>query len=410
MKNMITFIGILYMGSLFTAFSQTPRALFDSALRANPALEALRQEYQVALEQVPQVSQLPQPQVGVGAFLSPIETRVGAQRGRLSASQRFPWFGTLEANKTLALSKAKVSQGQIAAHELEIYHQIQTAYFNLYELEASRSLTQENITLLTALKRIAESRVESGKTTLAEVLQIDLALQEYRQELNILTLKRRKPLAVINQLLYRPLETEVSLASDLPFAALPILEDTLPTTIHPELRIFSQKQAVAKRSLVVNTQAGKPTLGIGMDYILIDPRSDASPVNNGRDALQIQAQISVPIFREKYRAKQREEQLKIKALESQKAQVQSLFDSRMEQARVDHESARLKYEHYIQQIELTQSAIEILQIDYSNQGKGFDELLRLERDLLSYELKLVEAVVESHKARAEIHTYQGIIR
>ena len=411
MKSILHIIGLIISG-LSIGYGQPPKALFDTALLYNPALRALRQEYQAELERAPQVSQLPQPELGIGGFLSPVQTRVGPQVGRLSASQRFPWFGTLQAHESLSKKEAQVKNEQIAARELEVFYQLQSAYFNLYELEASQVLTRENIALLESLKRIAESRVESGKTTLAEVLQIDLALQEYSKELEILRTHRRKPLAVINQLLNRSLDTDIDFPEELLLTDIPIEKDSLEQIIqvgHPVLKIFSQQQEVARQSIAVNTLEGKPSLGIGMDYIRVDPLSDLSPINNGQDILQVQARISLPLYRKKYQAKQREEEFRIEALESRKEQVKTLFLSQLEQAYADHESARIQYELYSQQIELTQSAVEILLTDYSNQGRGFDELLRLERDLLSYELKLLEALVKSHLAKAEIERYTGII-
>ena len=70
------------------------------AAENNPGLKAKFAAYQAALEQVPQIGSLPDPQVMFGYFIRPMETRVGPQRARISASQMFPWFGTLGFKKT----------------------------------------------------------------------------------------------------------------------------------------------------------------------------------------------------------------------------------------------------------------------------------------------------------------------
>ena len=78
------------------------------AAENNPGLKSKFLEYQAALERVPQVGSLPDPQVSFGYFIQPVETRVGPQQARLSVMQMFPWFGTLGAQKNVAAQEAKV--------------------------------------------------------------------------------------------------------------------------------------------------------------------------------------------------------------------------------------------------------------------------------------------------------------
>ncbi len=49
--------------------------------------------------------------------------------------------------------------------------------------------------------------------------------------------------------------------------------------------------------------------------------------------------------------------------------------------------------------------VAILETDYSTSGNDFDELLRLEMELIDYDLKIIKAVVESHLAIAAIEKY-----
>ena len=74
-------------------------------------------------------------------------------------------------------------------------------------------------------------------------------------------------------------------------------------------------------------------------------------------------------------------------------------------AYADYEDAILKLELYQQQIKITQSVIDILQESYTNSGNSFDELLRLENDLVNYEMDILKATVKSHKAKIEIERY-----
>ena len=142
-----------------------------------------------------------------------------------------------------------------------------------------------------------------------------------------------------------------------------------------------------------------------MDYIMVNQRSDANPMNNGQDILQLSASIKIPLYRKKYHAKQAEETLKITALKNKKADVLSLFYATIEKAYADHRGAQLKMDLYEKQIEITKAAINILESEYSSKGNNFDELLRLEKDLIDYDIKMLKAIVQSHIAKSSIERF-----
>ena len=78
----ILFVALM-LGLTARVIAQPLPELIDSALLRQPELMALEKEYQAALERAPQVSQLPNPEVGVGGFPLPVETRLGPQLLRL---------------------------------------------------------------------------------------------------------------------------------------------------------------------------------------------------------------------------------------------------------------------------------------------------------------------------------------
>ena len=228
------------------------------------------------------------------------------------------------------------------------------------------------------------------------------------QELEILETLKVGPSASINQLLNQPLDTPISISGSLSFSQMLFNKENLRNTIeenHPMLRMYSLQQEISNKAIAVNELDGKPSFGVGMDYIMVNKRDVADLSGNGRDILQLRASVKIPLFRQKYEAKEKEESLKIEALEYKKADRLSKFMAAIDKAMADHESARLKVELYNQQIIITQAAINILESDYSASGKSFDELLRLEKDLIEYNLKIMKAIVKSHIAKSNIDRF-----
>ena len=61
------------------------------SLKNNAQIEAAFYRWNAALENVPQVTTLPDPRLTYGYFLNEVETRVGPQQHRVSVGQMFPW-------------------------------------------------------------------------------------------------------------------------------------------------------------------------------------------------------------------------------------------------------------------------------------------------------------------------------
>ena len=115
--------------------------------------------------------------------------------------------------------------------------------------------------------------------------------------------------------------------------------------------------------------------------------------------------VKIPLRKQKYAAKEREEALKIAILEVKKDDLVSRFMAMIDKAFTDHEIAQLRIDLYEKQMTITQSAINILEANYSAKGNNFDELLQLEKELIDYDLKILKAIVQSHQAKNLIEKY-----
>ena len=409
MNKYLKIIGFsLFLLNPFGLKSQPLDTLLKEAINNNLDLKILQNQYLTALEKAPQVNKIPDFEAGLGLFPLPVETRLGPQVVRLSAAQMFPWFGTFDSKKELEKAKAKTIYEGIAVRNLDLIYEIKKAYLKLFEIEKSQSIIKQNIVLLDALERLAVTKVESGKSSTADVLRIQIKTQELQNELALLEAEKIEPAVEINQLLNRDLETKIDIEDEFVFAPLFIKKDTLFSKIqtnHPMIKKFEWQQQVSKHSIEVNKKSSQPKLGAGLDYIFVNPRSDANPSGNGRDIIQVKAMVKIPLYRKNYEAKEREEHLIIATLESQKAELLARFKAAIEKAFANHKNASLKYELYEQQLQLTKATINILETDYSTSGDNFDELLRLEKELIDYNLKKLRAIVQSHLAVFELEKY-----
>ncbi len=401
------FILSLCVSSLSPAVgeAQPLDTLLAMARRDNPDLRMSDLQYQAGLERRDQVNQLPDPEVGAGVFLLPIETRVGPQRLRLHATQRLPWMGTLQAREDLAIARTRDDYLNTELIRLNMEYAIRQAYYQLYELDETQEVLRRNLGLLQSLEGLSLARVESGEASAADVLRVQLRINRTEQEIQRLENGKNKPRANLNEALNRPVNTPVTVADTLSFASLALNRDTLLNYLranHPGLRQLAVKQAIAEEEIALNELNYKPGFAVGLDYILTGKRKDAEISQNGKDALMVRAAVNVPIFSRQYEAREREERLRIDALEQQKQSLENSFMSDLEKAYTDYRDAALQLELYQDQQGIVSSALDILTTRYSNEGTGFDELLNLYIEQFEYELGIVRAVVKSHLALAAI--------
>ena len=396
---------ICFFFSLATLPGQSLEELRKEVAANNPSLQALEQSYQAALEKAPQVGQLPDPELGIGVFPLPVETRLGPQQLRIGATQMFPWFGTLKQQEAVANTEAQAQYQGIALRRQALYFGLDGAYLELYRLQKKALILGQQIQLLNTLQEVALAKVSSGKANTSDVLQVQLQQEELRQRIGILQQAQAAPLATINQLRHQPSNTAITVVDSLAFANLPFAKDSLLQyieTTHPQLRMYSLQQEVAQQRLSLNDLQQKPSFGVGADYIAVQERELATIANNGRDILQVRASIKVPLYRKKYDAREREQNLQIQALQHQKAASMDEFSAALERAYTMHTTAGMELDLYERQEELTNSLIAMLESQYSSANSGMDELLRYEQQKIDYQLMKLEAIVKSHLALREV--------
>jgi outer membrane protein TolC len=392
----------------FHTNAQSIDELLQIAASKNPGLKALEKEYLASLEKAQQVSQLPDPELGVGVFPLPVETRLGAQIIRVGATQMLPWPGTLDEKADLETTKSKAMKERITMQQIEVFFDLKKAWLKLYEIEKSQAVIRRNTQLLEALEQLALAKVESGKGTASDVLRVQLKTNELQQQLDILEVAKTAPTATINQLLNRDLDTPIGISDSLAFAPLPFDKATFSENIsqnHPMLKMLAWQQQASRQSIDLNTLDSKPSFGVGLDYIMVNERTDAEPAHNGRDIVQLRGTVKIPLNKTRFGAKEQEEHLKIEAIELQKNDALSRFNALIERAYASYETARMQIDFYKKQKTITEAALRILESEYSAKGSRFDELLQLEKDLVEYDFKILKAVVESHLAKAEVERF-----
>jgi outer membrane protein TolC len=385
--------------------AQSLDSLLQLVVENNTQLKSIELEYESVMEKKNQVNQLPNPQLGVGVPALRPETRLGPQMMMVSASQIFPWFGTLKSKEEVVISMSKAKYEQIAIVKLDLFYQVKSAYYQLYFLDQKQSVLRSNIKLYESLEAISLANVESGQATLSDVLRVQTKLQSLRQQLLMIDNQKFVFESKINELTKQPTSIKIELVDSL---VLPVLEYDLASfknkieNNHPLITQVNYQIEQSNNSIAVNTNMNKPTLGLGLDYSFVGQRTDANPMNNGRDILVPKVMLSIPIYRKSYQAKIEEEKLIQQSLEVKKETITDKMISLLINYKADYDNGLLEISLYQNQTNTMQMAYDVLLSEYSSSGKGFEELLMVQNQLLEFDLGIYQAELKANIAQANI--------
>lgn len=378
-----------------------------TAARNNPGLKARFNEYLAALRVAPQVKALPDPQVAFGYFIKPVETRVGPQELRVSLTQMFPWFGTLETRENVAVQAARAKYEAFAETRSKLYNDVKSTYYNLYFNSKAVDIVGENIEILEVFRRLALVKVEAGLVSPVDDYRIEMEMGDLRNQLALLTDQELVLETAFRNLLNSDsmeiIIPETLWNSDVGEPKKAIL-DSITSANHQLLSLGFQRQALQYRQDLARKQ-GMPNLSVGLDYIMVGKNNPAQP---GTDAFVFpKIGITIPWYRKKYDAMVEEAGLLEEGKAAEEADRINKLETLFEKTWKEYSDADRRIILYIEQTKLAEKSINLLETEYATSGRNFEEILRMERKLLFYAISLEKARADKQAAIAFIDWMAG---
>lgn len=157
---------VIVSGSwLVSQAQQYPDSLLqylEIAAKNNPAVLQKFTEYQIALQKIPQVGSLSDPELSLGVFLKPMELVNGNQVADIRLMQMFPWFGVLKNAKDEMSLMANAKFELFRDAKLQVFYDVQKTWYELYKIRKGISISEKNIEILKTIERLALVRFKSG--------------------------------------------------------------------------------------------------------------------------------------------------------------------------------------------------------------------------------------------------------
>ena len=465
MKTYIKILTVIFMlGILNTTFAQQRDSLanyLEIAAKNNPLVLQKFAEYEAAMQKVPQVGGLPDPELSLGIFLKPMELVGGNQVADIRLMQMFPWFGVLKNAKDEMSLMAQAKFESFRDAKLQVFYELQQTWYELYKVNAAIQVSEKNLEILKTLERLSMVKfkaaatgqgsapfsggaMQSGATQnaasgssgmgsmggnssansatsqggastsmqnnvmgqpggsgLADLYRIQMEAGELANSIASQQNQLVTIAARFNSYLNRPAQMPVALPDTLIPAELNIPLAGVTDSIianNPMLKMLRLEEKSLEARKEMVTRMSYPMVGLGLNYSLISKNPMSTSEMNGGDMIMPMVTVTLPVYRKKYKAMQTEADL-MKTATIQGIQATSnALQTEYYAALQNLQDAERRTQLYAGQLNLANQSLAILLKSFSASGAGLTDLLQVRQQILDYELKKIEAVADYNTA------------
>lgn len=434
----------------------------EIAAKNNPSVLQRFAEYEAALQKVPQAGGLPDPEINVGVFLSPMELISGNQVADIKLMQMFPWFGTLKAAKDEMSMMAKAKYETFRDAKLQVFYDIQRSWNELYKIRQEILITENSLELLGVVEKLTLTRYSStvvsgvssvsatsaanvpvaqntssgnmqsmgnagstgvasgsvssstmppsnmnasGGSGLVDIYRIQIEASDLQNSIATLKSNEQTVVSRFNNFLNRPDTMSVFTPDTLKPELIEVFLGGIPDSVlaeNPMLQMLQYEQGSYDARKKMVTRMGYPMIGVGVNYSVITKSEMSASAMNGRDMIMPMLTLTLPIYRRKYTAMKSEaDLLKSAAGYSYDATTNSLQNEYYEAVQ-SYEDAGRRMRLYANQSLLTQNILELSLISYATAATNMTDILQINRQLLDYKIKQVEALTDFNTDVASI--------
>ena len=457
MKKKILLFTCLSIFNLSSHSQDSLKYYLDLAAKNNPAVLQKLAEYKAALQKVPQVGSLPDPDINVGVFLSPMEQLSGNQAADIRLMQMFPWFGVLKNAKDEMSLMAKSKFELYRDTKLQVGYDLQRSWYELHKIRQNIRFSERNLSLLRMLERLATAKFQSvpsgnsaaasgngsfkapvsnqptgssGMNTmgnnpsgaqpaspmagnamgtnaaasgLAEIYRIQLEINDLQNNLESLKEQWKTSSAQFNSLLNRSQNDPVTIPDTLVAGTFLTSRMALTDSIlhnNPMLEMLRyEEQSLESRKLMV-TRMGYPMIGLGVNYSLINKSEMSTSAMNGKDMIMPMVTVTLPIYRKKYKALQAEAALLKTANTQNIKSTANALQAESFQANQAFLDAERRVKLYRNQYDLASRTTDILVKGFASSGTGLSDILRVRQQMFDYGYRQMEALADENIAIA----------
>ena len=275
-KTLLFLSALLFSASLLTAQDAGAlQKLVDRAVQINPKIKTLQAKLNMARENIPIGTNLPDPVFSVGLLNLPVNTfsfRQEAMTGvALNLTQTIPFPGSLKAKADVKAMDTLIVKQEVADLKNQIAQQMAILYYTLQEKRREIVLAKESVDLLKQISLVAKRKFEVGSASLENVVQVEVQITRVKDKIEALKGEEQSMQAQLNAYLLRDERVVIATPMIQPMSHKVFVTDTLlklAAVNRPLLKGLKlyQNKAVLQQNAIEKKYY--PDFKVGMQYTL----------------------------------------------------------------------------------------------------------------------------------------------
>jgi outer membrane protein, heavy metal efflux system len=384
------------------------------ALGQNPEILAAHRAINASAAVIPQVIALDDPMLV--DTLQPfdkhsVQTAAGRAPNTLTLSQKFPWFGKLDARGQVAEQEVQIVMTRLAQAELKVTEDVRLSYYEMQFSQRAIAITEEDAALLGDLLKIAEARYRTGGASQQDVLRAQVELNKIDDRLITLRRQLRQSQADLARVLHVSPESNLLATSDVEIPSAPEQIEQLyqmAAECRPELQERFYSMQKSQRARDVAELNYYPDITAGLGWQTVTANDSLSRVANGNDNLMMTVGVNLPIWRDKLDAGVREWEQR--SLENARRYEATLDDTFRMVRRL-----MVQIDAIQQQLDLfkgsmipkTEQALRVSTADYRVNKVDFQQLLDNWSDMLMFHVQVARLEASLAQTLASLERVVG---
>jgi outer membrane protein TolC len=367
------------------------------AARHNPELEAAFDAWKAALERVPRMRALPDPQFTYSNYIEMSENAY-------EIAQMFPWLGKLDLRGDVAAEEAQAARFRFDAAMLKLFYRVQQAYGEYYYLGRETLITQQNIELLNQIEAIARTRYATGAAGHPDMIRAQVEQGRLADRLRTLQKLRTPTAARLNAVMNRPAASPLPWPKSLSSPQGDFSDEQLiawAAQANPEVRAMDRELAARGDEIRLARREYIPDIMLSASH---DPMMAQS-----RDNPYIaMVSVNVPLWWNRISAGVREARWRRLQAINEKAAFLNNLGADVEMALFEFQDAGRKIGLYRDTlIPKAEQALQASQSAYGAGAASFQDYLDAQRVLLEFQLSYERSLTDRAQRLAELEVLVG---
>jgi cobalt-zinc-cadmium efflux system outer membrane protein len=386
--------------------------LISYAYRTNPSIQAAREAWKIVIERYRVVTGYPDPQFISTYFPQPIETRLGPQDWNINLSQAIPFPGKLSKAGEVVQADAQIARLELDKAVRDVIVRVRESYHELLYIEEAKRVVAQNRDLVNHLRKVGETAYAQNRAALGDILKAQSQVAQLEYDALLLEDLERVEKARLNTLLNRPPAAGIgSLADEPPRPLVYKLDETyqLASQYQEEIRIAETQIKKAQKRIDLAYYENLPEFKFGFFYAGIGkPDVAVQPKDAGRDAVGVQAGLSIPLWFDKNLGR-------LSAARADLTRVQSVKRDRLNETFAEIRSLFFRIQNSERLIRLYRDellpqaarSIEIAETWYREKQGSFSDFVETEAVYYNFQLSLARAKADYGKYLARLERVTG---